>query len=93
MRPSSWDCPYCGFEQEFLLIQDQPQHLRQCTTCDHWFIIDEQSDQAGESGANIERLGDPPACPVDGCEEVSSSDSLVPHLIEQHGGSLTSNRC
>ena len=89
MRPTPWDCPYCGREQEFLLVYDQNRHLRQCATCDGWFIIHEGAATPDGNDAAVKTLGDPATCPVDGCEETFRGDGIVNHLVGQHDGSFT----
>lgn len=91
MIPRTLDCPYCEFGQDFFLVRDQTQHLRQCTDCDQWFVIHEQSGTSSSSEPHIEMLGEPPACPVDGCTDTLSDDQLVTHLIAEHEASLTSD--
>lgn len=88
MRPTSWDCPYCGAEQESLLLHDRERHLRQCATCDRWFVVHEASATPDESGPGVEALGDPAECPADGCGETFRGDDLVTHVVERHGGSF-----
>lgn len=88
MRPSSWDCPYCESAQEFILVHDQKRHLRQCSHCGDWFIIHEAPTAPDGTGSEIEELGYPAECPVDGCVETFEGDGIVDHLLEQHDGSL-----
>lgn len=69
-------------------MHDQQHHLRQCSSCGDWFVIHEASATPDVDGPDIEELGYPAECPVDGCEEAFEDDGIVDHLLERHDGSL-----
>lgn len=85
MRPITIDCPRCASTHEFFLRNDGDRHLRQCPDCDGWFLFSETTDA---DGGSVEALGDPPTCPVAGCEETVDADALPEHVIAEHGASL-----
>lgn len=81
MRPLTLHCPYCGANHEFFLRDGDERHLRQCPSCDGWFVYADATD-------DVETLGNPATCPVEGCTEAFDTDALVAHVIEVHGGTL-----
>jgi hypothetical protein len=82
----SLECPRCQSRQHYLLDPSRERHLRQCPTCDGWMVARDAAD-AGR-GYRVDSLGDPPTCPVDGCEEVVRSEQLPPHIVQHHDGAL-----
>ena len=85
MRQTSIGCPHCDSTHVFFL-RDAERHLRQCPTCDGWFVLSGPPGAGGESGP--EPLGDPAECPVVGCAETLQSGDLPMHIIAEHDGAL-----
>jgi hypothetical protein len=88
---TAFDCARCGAGSSALLSDEKEVHLRQCATCDGWLVIRERpanGDPDCQDALQVESLGIPPHCPVEGCEAVVSDNQLAEHVIATHGGSL-----
>lgn len=80
------ECPRCETRDQFLLSSEKERHLRKCSTCEHWFVVDDRVDS--EPGYRIDMLDHPPTCPVNGCDAVVGSEALPEHIIENHDEGL-----
>lgn len=88
MDYTAFKCPHCRTHNQCILSTKYEKHLRQCSGCERWFVV--TRDQVGSKiEHHIDSLEEPPTCPVDGCEQTVSVDSLPPHIIESHEGELT----
>ena len=81
MRYVTVECPRCGAAHQYLLDAAAERHLRRCPDCAGWFVRD-------EGRGRVASLGEPPICPVDGCDETLAADELPVHVIERHDASL-----
>lgn len=89
MKYEKADCPRCDTRNECFLSDEADRHLRRCPTCGHWYVLETRREQPGEvTDLQIEPLGDPPECPVGGCQETIPGDRLPEHVIESHDGSI-----
>ena len=88
MRPITIDCPLCGATHEFYLRDEDDHHLRQCPSCEVWFVLIEGAED--DEAVEIEALGNPATCPIEECEAVLEGEELPAHVIEAHGASLES---
>ncbi|MFB6170598.1 MAG: hypothetical protein ABEJ06_05560 [Haloarculaceae archaeon] len=83
MRPTTIDCPLCGAAHEFYLRAADDRHLRQCPDCEMWLVLAETA-----SDVEVEALGNPATCPVEGCESVFEGDDLPAHVVDAHDATL-----
>lgn len=81
-------CPRCETRDQFLLSAEKDRHLRQCSDCGRWFVVETGTETESDRGHRIDLLDHPPTCPVEGCEEVLDPPELPPHIIDAHDGEL-----
>lgn len=79
------ECPRCGNRDQFLVSAEKDSHLRRCSGCNRWFLLETAGDADDHE---IDVLEHPPTCPVDACEQVLDPERLPEHIIETHDAEL-----